>query len=297
MKKSNNRQASSLIEALVVIAIIAVIVMIVLPAVQSVRAAAAATQCRNNLRQIGLALHSFHDTEGRLPPGLGVGPSRNSYPYLGWPARLLPWVDSTALWGQLQAAFASDPDPLKFYGYPPHQVLLGTPVKLYACPADARLPGPNLISGIALAHTSYLGVHGVDQASHDGSLFPASRIRFGDITDGQSQTVVVGERPPSQDLKLGWWYRGWGQAKDGSAEMLLGARETNVSLPQCGPGPYHFTPGKLTEPCDAFHFWSPHSGGAHFVFADGSVRFLAYSADAVIPALTTRAGGEVFDTP
>jgi prepilin-type processing-associated H-X9-DG protein len=94
---------------------------------------------------------------------------------------------------------------------------------------------------------------------------------------------------------LGWWYAGTGQSDDGSAAAVMSVRERVVSIWGfgCLPGPYHFTPGRLDNQCDAFHFWSLHSGGANFLFADGSVRFPPYSADAVLPALATRAGGEV----
>jgi len=82
--------------------------------------------------------------------------------------------------------------------------------------------------------------------------------------------------------------------------MLLGARERNAGglyTWYCDRGPHHFKPGKFSEQCDAFHYWSPHNGGAHFAFADGSVKFLSYSADAILPALATRAGGEALTVP
>ncbi|MFM7562898.1 MAG: H-X9-DG-CTERM domain-containing protein, partial [Planctomycetota bacterium] len=82
----------------------------------------------------------------------------------------------------------------------------------------------------------------------------------------------------------------------GSPDMLLGARERNdgaSKLEDCPPGPYRFSPGKQGQPCDTFHFWSYHSGGANFALADGSVHFLAFSADEILPLLATRAGGEV----
>jgi prepilin-type processing-associated H-X9-DG protein len=108
---------------------------------------------------------------------------------------------------------------------------------------------------------------------------------------------MLGERPPPTLLDLGWWYRGWGQSRDGSAEMLLGVAEKNVSNTGCIPGPYRFVNGNLQIQCDVFHFWSLHSGGANFAFADGSVRFMSYSADNIMPALATRAGGEVVTLP
>jgi prepilin-type processing-associated H-X9-DG protein len=114
-----------------------------------------------------------------------------------------------------------------------------------------------------------------------------------DISDGTNTTLAVGERPPSAYLDFGWWYPGWGQGKDGSADMVLGAQERNSTNRACPPGPYQFLQGKVADPCAMFHFWSLHPGGANFLFADGSARFLSYEADTILPALATRAGGEI----
>ena len=111
---------------------------------------------------------------------------------------------------------------------------------------------------------------------------------------------MIGERPPSPDFWYGWWYAGYGQAASGSPDMLLGARELNdraTHLEACPTGPYSFTRGKRGEPCDTFHFWSYHPGGATFALADGSVQFLSYNADEVLAQLATCAGSEVVTTP
>jgi prepilin-type processing-associated H-X9-DG protein len=118
------------------------------------------------------------------------------------------------------------------------------------------------------------------------------------IRDGASQTIMVGERPPSTDLEFGWWYAGSGQSQlSGSGDMVLGVRELNKRIPSCDAGPYSFTPGRLDNQCDMFHFWSLHSGGAHFLMADGSVHFLRYDADPIMPALASRNGGEIVSLP
>jgi prepilin-type processing-associated H-X9-DG protein len=172
----------------------------------------------------------------------------------------------------------------------------GTPIRMFSCPLDGRTLDPQAThQGLRPALTSYVGVLGTAYDQPDGVLFLDSRVRLTDITDGTSNTVMLGERPASADRWYGWWYAGFGQSGTGSADMLLGAREQNFGGPYvaaCPPGPYHFQAGRLDQQCDLFHFWSLHSGGGHFLFAGGSVRFLTYSADSLLPALATRSGGE-----
>jgi len=195
------------------------------------------------------------------------------------------------MWREAQRAFAQEP----FFEKPPHLALLRTVMPVFACPADGRVWQPKDFGPFQVAFTSYLGVEGTDRSRKDGLLFVDSRIRLAQVIDGTSNTLMVGERPPSADLVFGWWYAGWGQAKDGSAEMVLGVSELNVSprYQHCPPGPYTYQAGSLSNNCDLFHFWSVHSGGAHFQLADGSVHFLDYSAAPLMPALATRAGREV----
>ena len=130
-------------------------------------------------------------------------------------------------------------------------------------------------------------------------LFLDSAVRLTDISDGTSNTIAIGERPPSADLYFGWWYAGVGQLGNGDADTHLGVRGLNerVAGSTCPVGSYHFAAGRVRDQCDMFHFWSLHPGGANFAFADGSVRFLSYSADSVMPALSTRAGGETASVP
>jgi prepilin-type N-terminal cleavage/methylation domain-containing protein/prepilin-type processing-associated H-X9-DG protein len=295
--RSHSRTAFTLIELLLVIAIIGTLLGLLLPAVQKVRAAACRIACANNLKQIGLALHQYHDARGTLPPGVTSHRPGEPFPRMTWLARLLPHLEQDQLWHATVASYEYSPWP---YDNPPH-IGFGMPVKAFACPADGRTPGPQPTHrGRRPALTSYVGVLGTAYHRPDGVLFQDSAIRLTDITDGSSSTLMVGERPPSTDFWYGWWYAGYGQAGTGSADMLLGARERNSGeghADPCPPGPYHFQEGRITEQCELFHFWSLHTGGAHFLFADGSVRFLSYSADPVLPALATRGGGEASETP
>ena len=287
------RDAFTLIELLVVIAIVAVMLGLILPAVQKVREAAARLQCRNNLKQLALALHAHHDTHGALPPGHRSFSDPGRMPLSGWVLSILPHVEQGPLYRRALEDYAARPIPFA----PPHAGL-ATPLRLLACPMDSRVPGP-AVSGRTretVAFTSYLGVSGRDYSTQDGVLHQDSATRLSDVTDGTSNTLMLGERPPSPDLQLGWWYAGTGQAGTGSADHVLGVREQNLLRvtvgSACGPGAYSFGPSSVIDPCGAFHFWSPHPGGANFAFADGSVRFLTYAGAPLMPALASKAGNE-----
>lgn len=285
--------AFTLLELLVVVAIIGVLLSLLLPAVQKVRAASARIQCADNLRQIGIALHHYHDGHLTLPSGFSADGPQELFPRMTWLTRLLPFLEQEALWRATVAAYGYRPTP---YVNPPH-LGFGTPIRVFACPADSRTLEPqSTYQDLWPALTSYVGVLGTAYDRTDGALFRNSHVRLTDILDGTSSTLMVGERPPSADFWYGWWYAGYGQAGTGSADMLLGVREINARGPYvagCPQGPYHFRAGQVDAQCDLFHFWSLHSGGASFLFADGSVHFLRYEADTVLPALATRAGGEV----
>ncbi len=296
MPKSPSRPAFTLIELLVVIAIIAVLIGLLLPAVQKVREAANRLKCANNLKQLGLAAHNYHGTFDAFPPGVVSDAPGNDYPWLSWQARLLPFLEQEALWLQAVEAYRARRIP---FGPPAHPGLM-TVMPVFTCPSDGRLTTVQLARSKERTFTSYLGVEGRDLSSRDGVLHLSSRTRLADVRDGTSNTLFAGERPPSADLFFGWWYAGQGLGQTGAADMVLGARERNaggLSVRRCPAGPYRFQAGRLDDQCALFHFWSLHPGGAHFLFADGSVRFLSYTADDVLPALATRAGGEVADAP
>jgi prepilin-type processing-associated H-X9-DG protein len=288
------RPAATLVEIVVVVAIVAVLAALALPAVQRVRDAAARTTCQNNLRQIALAAHTSHADRHAFPPGWQSKPTPNApFRYTGFLVRLLPYLDQHPLFGTVGPAFTASPSP---FADPPH-IARATVVPLFGCPSDARVFSPQTpeVTKGRVALTSYLGVSGTRTDQPDGVLFVDSRVAAADVADGTAHTLLVGERPPSKDFQFGWWYAGGGQAFDGSADQILGVREANrrfFSYPACPPGTYPYRPGRFTDPCDTFHFWSPHTAGANFAFCDGSVRLLAYIADPVMPALATRAGQE-----
>ena len=290
-ERGRSTQAFTLIELLVAIAILAVIVGLLLAAVQRARDAANRTECLNNLKQIGLALHGYHDSNGCFPHAydcraLFVNPSHvwdgtRRIVTKGWATLILPFVEQGNLDQQ---------------GYASYQ---GEKLPLFHCPADPRANrvwtrarfGSNGL-------TDYLAVtSGPPWRDHnDGVMFGSSHIRMADITDGTSNTLLVGERPPAPDLYWGWW--AW-SAMDASTGMRdtfavyeTGEKNNPKSQSCIRLLPENFRAG-VGNFCDVHHFWSEHPGGANWIFADGSVRFLSYAKAGVMPALATRAAGEV----
>jgi prepilin-type N-terminal cleavage/methylation domain-containing protein len=348
--RSMGRAGFSLIELLLVIAIIAVLIGLLLPAVQKVREAAARSKCANNMKQISLALHNFHDAYNVLPPGLGAVNDRyqvptsgglaaaisdtipsalppTSYRFASWCTWILPFVDEGARFSSMRQT--NDP-----FGTP------GGVVQLFICPSDARpsfLDPRTDTAGGGRAMTCYAGVSGTANNNPlwpicDGVLYCRSKTRLVDITDGASSTLMIGERPPAPNLSWGRWdtafvpmpiYQQTGGASNWDMDVVMGVQEVGDRSPNGSGAPYSGTnefsgtpcpsvatymapgppatnsyngPGPFYTPanfCDFYHFWSNHPGGAWFVFADASVRFIPYSAAPMLPALATRAGGEV----
>jgi prepilin-type N-terminal cleavage/methylation domain-containing protein/prepilin-type processing-associated H-X9-DG protein len=214
-------------------------------------------------------------------------------------------------------------------------IALGTPLSVYKCTADSRqdlqafVPGnPGQAPSIRVAFTGYVAVSGPDylawsttpQASFYGTQTPGilvasnkynptignrevpisnKGIPITAITDGTSNTLMVGERPPSADMVFGWWFAGSGWDAAGTGDVVLGVVDfaDTADYPQCPTTRLKFGPGNVNNVCDNFHFWSFHSGGSNFVMGDGSVRFITYGAADLMPALSTRAGGEVATQP
>lgn len=289
---SRVRKAYSLVELIVVIGILSLLLAMLFPAIQRVREAANRLRCSNNLRQIGLALHHYHHDNNHFPAGHTSGRRSEKFRFMSWMTRILPYVEQADAWRIAESEYEDWRDP-----FHPQHTLLSTPMAIYNCPSDDRVRLPQLTHrGRLVALTSYLGVLGTAYNQPDGVLYHESATRLEDILDGTSQTVMVGERPPSPDFWFGWWYAGYGQAGTGSLDQVLGAAEVNARwnyVEHCPPGPYRFQMGNLKEMCDVFHFWSLHPGGANLLYCDGTVRFIPYTAAQVLPALATRAGGEV----
>lgn len=283
----SHRYAVTLLEVLVVCGVIAFLVGLIGPAVQRVRATANKTSCEYNLHQIGLALQQFHDSEGALPPAT-LNALNAQYRYLNWHARILPYLEQDALTEFTSVDFALTPDP---FGFPAHRNL-SNPIRLFQCPSDPRKGVVNS-NGTKVAITDYLGNSGLNRSSHDGTLFLSSAINFSEILDGTSNTLLAGERPSPDNTPTGW-YASVGVHGSGSTTSHVGVREIadDVEAKYACPSPSHFEKAIPKSPCGHTHFWSFHPSGANFAFCDGSVRYLSYSADSILPALATRAGGE-----
>jgi prepilin-type N-terminal cleavage/methylation domain-containing protein/prepilin-type processing-associated H-X9-DG protein len=307
------RPGFTLIELLVVVAIVAIVIALLLPAVQKVREAAARTQCRTNLHNVVLACHNFHDARLAFPQAVESFDSKSPHYYWSWMAQILPYVEQDNLYRQADAYARTQPNPWKGSGNP----ALGQFLPVWTCPSDARqlsaarVVDVNLVTTVGF--TGILGVNGTGKGKNDGVICN-TRVTMMAITDGGSNTLMIGERPPSESLKWGWWFAGAGYRdgstapfQDGTGDVTLGTNDFNYPTAMsrypantadgvplnCPATKYQFQAGNLTDDCDQCHFWSLHPGGANFAFADGSVRYLTYSGSgATMPSLGTRAGGE-----
>ncbi len=308
-QSTRKRAAFTILEILVVLSVIGILVGILLPAIQSARAAASKLGCQNHLKQIALALHHFEQANKVFPQG-------NTYNFndpenllkeplvpLSWLVWTLPFMGEEALWQKT----VSDYQNIPIWRLAPPHAGMKTVIMSFTCPADARLGTVHRVTdgssaGTLVALGSYLGVSGDGKAgiddgwtSQNGVLFTSSKVRITDILDGSSQTLLIGERPPSPEFSFGWWYAP-SQANAGLQTLAIRSLKGwfNGIEPgaACPPGPYSYKSGKLTDVCDSNHFWSLHTGGANFAFCDGSVRFIPYTASGILPALATRAEGE-----
>jgi type II secretory pathway pseudopilin PulG len=329
--------AFTVMELVVVIAITAILVGLLIPVIQKSRATAARVGCANNLKQLGLALHNYHDTQGTFPPAcciggpwppdrrlgyydppFGVPPNPNlNYRYgqqfFTFLARILPQLEQDNIYARI------DWNAWAWFQGPPGDYLNALPLKVVQCPADPRAGqtwtgrwaegvdafAPHHPGQVGMSHhhaaalTSYLAVNGTNQLRYDGILHVNGRVRSADVTDGASNTVLVGERPSTPDLLWGWWFAGIGEWPwFGAPDIVLGVEEIDVNdPPQTEHAPHeHYRPGSLEDPYyyHRWHHWSLHAGGSNWLLGDGAVRFIPYAVDnTLLPAMATRSGGEV----
>jgi len=311
MRRRAGPGAFTLIELLVVIAIISVLIGLLLPAVQKVRESATCIQCRNNLKQIGLALQNYHGTNRCFPPGYQAsGPytdgATDTTPGWGWGTFILPSLEQDNLFRQLNLNQPIQNSPA-----------IQTAVKTYLCPSDLYPAGafavPDAFGNTVTlaAPSSYAACVGGDESGTAdptglGVFYRNSRTKLTDITDGTSSTILVGDRAWSNVNGI------WAGAVSGA----VCKRGPQNPCPGGGAASYpaadliqsHSHLNNTTTDTDGGldDFSSQHMGGSNFVFADGHVSFIrsipgdnpdgSYTPDSLrFQALGTRANGEIVE--
>ena len=292
LQGSRRQRAFTLIELLVVIAIIAILIALLLPAVQQAREAARRTQCKNNLKQIGLAFHNYHDAHKRFPMSYVAGglatPTTSQDVDFNWayPTMLLPYIDQAPLFNQLSPGVSprvprnpanmtntSDYTTAKS-GTP--EALLITLITVFQCPSA---PGAQVNKYQSNLGTMMYGAN--NQIMQSASPPPATPI--GDISDGTSNTILMGEKAlmdrPFPAIAGTWAAaRGCSQARLGivaaQCPMNTPFDGTHVPASNC-----YTEPGASTLVSRASAA-SPHVGGCHFVMCDGAVRFISENIQA-----------------
>ena len=298
----NDRRGFTLVELLVVIAIIAILIALLLPAVQAAREAARRTQCMNNFKQIGIAMHNYHSARNTFPNGeLYVHSAFNpenldQYYAKGWGVRILPYIE------QLEMANLFSVENGIFGIYGPNQIDHGlNRIEIFQCPSDAQdelmSVGSNANTytnhpnGIMFYGTNVGGVADTTNRWKPGSaiyqchiidgngmLMNITAVKIRDVFDGTSNTVMVGELTGGESGS----HRGhqW-------VHWNIFSTFNGINGPGTIPG------DGLFENMEQVGFSSYHPGGCHFALADGSVQFISEFINVdVMASLTTRRGGE-----
>ena len=302
-RQSPKVRAFTLIELLVVIAIIAVLVALLLPAIQKVREAANRSKCQNQLKQLALALSHYHDAMGQLPPGYNTGLNQSDATFhnpkrYSWMIVTLPYIEQDALFKAHQTQIQAGTVP---WTWPQRSTIVPT----LMCPSDPANPKVTPTQGF---FSNYVGVHG-GHSLRDGNpptgndrtalgiFYVESKTRFSDITDGTSNTAMVGELilvPNVVDRRGAHYMTGWNNT---TATVALRDAPNSAAADQLNsPTMVDYPPW---APAQAATDWirtaarSYHSGGVNFVFADGSVHFITNQIDlTTYLRLGNRADGE-----
>ncbi len=293
--KRTKRLGFTLIELLVVIAIIAILIALLLPAVQQAREAARRTQCKNVLKQWGLGLHNYHDTHNTFPQGTqglntATGQVPNNHP---WHVMVLPFIDQAPLYNTFNFSLNYNDTT----GTPTNQSRRNESFPLLHCPS-ALTTNKKAATAAEGWTTHYYGIAGpkglmngsatvfwprknannftTDHGNHStsGILFRQSDIGIRDITDGTSNTLLVGEisSPPSGSNHFRAWIQGASNGNDSFASYAC----KNI---KDGMAPSGWTSANADRLFNDIDFGSNHEGGAQFLLADGSVKFISENID------------------
>ncbi len=303
-KSTTQRRGFTLIELLVVIAIIAVLIGLLLPAVQKVREAASRIKCDNNLKQLGLAAHNYHDTIGHLPPGIGYNPPTSYGAFGTYQFHLLPYVEEGDLYRSALGVVPFPPPtgPTAVY-YPGNNNVYSKRVKVFLCPSDPSVgaDGVVMIDGVPFGALCYAG-NAMVNAINDLSTIPyktdpQGKTRFPDITDGLTNTILHAEKyarctntymaPAFRDGGCAWAYSttplfSWQPpplnppGKPFFPGFCIAALVARGAPDAIGPGSkFQSQPTPFLGNCDPTRAATAHAGGIQVGLADGSVRTLA----------------------